>query len=99
MSGPVVVTYAHARRLERDRHVFLVASIYGTFAVIQAPALFGVGILTPVRLMESALALVPIMVFMWLGTRLARSFSQRTFNRVIVCVLVLMAAKLVYASL
>lgn len=98
MSGPVVVTYAHARRLERDQHVFLVASIYGTFAVIQAPALFGVGILTPVRLMESALALVPIIVFMWLGTRLARSFSQRTFNRVIVCVLVLMAAKLVYAS-
>ncbi len=98
MSGPVVVTYAHARRLERGGHVFLVSSIYGTFAVIQAPALFSVGILTPSRLLESALALVPILVFMWLGTRLARSFSKRTFNRVIVGVLVLMAVKLVYAS-
>lgn len=99
MSGPVVVTYAHARRLERGSHVFLVSAIYGTFALIQAPALFGVGILTPTRLVESALALIPIMVFMWLGTRLARSFSQRTFNRIIVGVLVLMAVKLAYASL
>lgn len=99
ISGPLVVTYAHARRLERETHVFVVAAIYGTFSVVQAPALFGVGILTPARLLESALALIPILACMWAGMRLARRFSQRTFSRVILVLLVVMAAKLIYDSL
>jgi len=99
ISGPIVVTYAHARRLEREAHVFTVAAIYGSFGVIQTPALFGVGILTPPRLAESVLALLPILGSMWLGTRLARTLSQRAFSRVILGVLALMAVKLVHASL
>ncbi len=99
ISGPIVVTYAHARRLDREAHVFTVSAIYGTFAVIQTPALIGVGILTPARLAEGALALIPILGSMWLGTRLGRAISERTFSRLVIALLVLMAIKLVHAGL
>ena len=99
ISGPLVVTYVHARRLNKEAHIFLVTAFYALFSVVQGPALFSVGILTPERLVESGLALVPTLGFMLLGNRLARTISRAAFDRVVIAVLAAMALKLAYDGL
>jgi len=99
MSGPLVVTYVHARRLDKEAHIFLTTAIYAVFSVVQAPALLGVGILTPERLLQSGLALVPALAFLLLGGRLAKSISRVAFDRVVLAVLGAIALKLAYEGL
>jgi uncharacterized membrane protein YfcA len=59
---------------------------------VQTVTLTTVGLYTPTRLLESLLALLPILIALPLGVRAARKLSAQTFQRVI---LVLLAASVV----
>ena len=60
--------------------------------IVPLYALATVGLYTPTRLLESLLALVPILVALPLGVQAAKKLSAQTFQRVI---LVLLAASVV----
>jgi uncharacterized protein len=92
ISGPLLTTYLHGFGLAPRAYVFALSTLFFVFSTVQAITLAGVGLYTPTRLLESLLALVPILLALPLGSRAARRLSRATFQRVI---LVLLAASVV----
>jgi uncharacterized membrane protein YfcA len=92
ISGPLLTTWLHGFGLPPRAYVFALSSLFFVFSSVQAITLAGVGLYTPTRLLESLLALVPILLALPLGVRAAKKLSARTFQRV---VLVLLAASVV----
>jgi uncharacterized protein len=92
ISGPLLTTWLHGFGMPPRAYVFAISSLFFVFSSVQTITLVGVGLYTPSRLLESLLALVPILVALPLGVRAARRLSAQTFQRV---VLVLLAASVV----
>jgi uncharacterized membrane protein YfcA len=92
ISGPLLTTWLHGFGMPPRAYVFALSSLFFVFSSVQTITLFGVGLYTPSRLLESLLALLPILVALPLGVRAAKRLSAQTFQRVI---LVLLAASVV----
>jgi uncharacterized membrane protein YfcA len=99
ISGPLVSTYLHAFRLDKETYVLSVTTVFMVFAVVQAVALAILDLYNANRLIESLVALVPIMAMLGLGTRLTRRLSRRTFDLIILALIVASGIKLVYGAL
>ena len=92
ISGPLLTTWLHGFGMPPRTYVFAISTLFFVFSTVQAITLAGVGLYTPIRLLESLLALIPILLALPLGVRAARKLSPQTFQRVI---LVLLAASVV----
>lgn len=99
ISAPVTVTFMHALRLERGPFIFAVSVMFVSWALVQSASLAVAGVLTPFRLVEGVLALVPIALGMPIGNWLAKKASRRTFERIIVGILAVMAVRLFQTGL
>jgi uncharacterized protein len=99
MSGPLLSTYVHAFRLDKEAYVLSVTTIFLVFSIVQTVAFTILGLYTESRLGESLLALVPIMIMLEIGTRLTQGMSRRAFDLMILAVLVASGARLVYGAL
>jgi uncharacterized membrane protein YfcA len=99
VSGPLLSTYLHAFRLDKETYVLSVTTMFLVFSIVQTVALTTLGLYTEARLGESLLALVPIMIMLPIGTRLTHTLSRRAFDLMILAVLVASGARLVYGAL
>jgi uncharacterized membrane protein YfcA len=99
MAGPVVATYVHGFRLPPPAYVFSIAAQFQLFALVQVIVFLALGMYTWARLLESLLALLPALLVMPLGVRLARRLDPRRFDLAVLGVLVAMGAKLAYDAL
>lgn len=80
VSGPLLTTYLAAYRLQRGPFIFSLVTLFNIFAVAQVVALFGVGLYTPTRIIESLLALIPMAIMLPLGARYSARLSQHRFD-------------------
>lgn len=87
VSGPILTTYLHAYRLTRAPFIFSLVTLFNVFAVAQVVTLFRVGLYSPSRVIESLLALVPMMILLPLGARYSARLSQRRFDLALVMVI------------
>lgn len=99
VSGPLVSTYLHAFRLDKETYVLSVTTVFMVYAVVQTAALAILGLYSASRLIQSLVALIPIMIMLRLGTRLTEKLSRRAFDLVILTLLMATGAKLVYDAL
>jgi uncharacterized membrane protein YfcA len=99
VSGPLLSTYLHALRLDKEAYVLSVTTVFLVFSVVQTVALAALGLYTENRLGESLLALVPIMIMLQIGARLTQGLSRRAFDLIILAVLIASGARLVYGAL
>ena len=99
VSGPILSTYLHAFRLNKEAYVLSVTTVFLVFSVVQTVALAILGLYTESRLGESLLALVPIMVMLKVGTHLTQGLSRRAFDLMILAVLIGSGVRLVYGAL
>lgn len=96
VAGPIIVTYLHGLRLPAGTLVFMIALIFLTFGPTQIVAMIGFGLFTEERLWLSLLALIPVVLTMPLGLRLARVINRRVFDASIIVMLVLTGLKLAW---
>jgi uncharacterized membrane protein YfcA len=99
MSGPLLATYVHAFRLDKEAYVLSVTTLFLVFSVVQTAAFTFLGLYTESRLGESLLALVPIMIMLEIGTRVTQGMSRRAFDLMILAVLIASGARLIYGAL
>jgi uncharacterized protein len=95
ISAPIGVTFIHAMRLERKAHVYAVSAMFLVLGAIQLPSLVIAGIMQAQWVLEAILAMIPILLFMPLGQRLAGKLSREAFDRLILVFLGLMGLKMV----
>lgn len=96
ISAPLLATFLHSMRLPLSAYVFSLTLMFLSLGMVQITVLGGLGLYTSDRLLESALALVPIVLVMPVGIRLARRISQRAFELLTLGVLLATALRLVY---
>lgn len=94
ISAPVVMMYLSSLRMERGQFVFCVSLVFFVAGVAQVPAMAMAGLFGPTELVLSLLALVPSMLGIPAGERMARAMSVAWFDRVIMALLVALAIKL-----
>lgn len=99
VSSPVVATYLHAYRLDPATYVFSVTALFGVFSATQVLSLATLGAYTVEALLESLLAVVPVVVALPLGIRLARALDPRVFELVVRVLLAVMGVKLAWDAL
>lgn len=95
-SGPVFAPYVHSLKLSQPQYVYVVSVIFQIFAVTQLISFIWFGLIDMERAYHSALACVPIAIFLPLAVRLSRYFSVRSFNIIIVTVLIAIEIRLIW---
>jgi uncharacterized membrane protein YfcA len=91
ISTPVSVTFVHAQRLKREPYLLATQSIFTVMAITQIAALSVLGIMNLRLAVASFAGLVPMMAGIWLGQYLGSRASHRTFERLTLVVLALIA--------
>lgn len=99
MAAPAIVTFLNAMRLERGPHIALISAVYLSFALFQVVALAWNGLMTQASIVHGAFSLLPIAVFMAVGTRLARHIRPRAFDLAVLALLSAMAISFIYKGL
>lgn len=99
VSGPLLSTYLHAFALTPPAYVLSLSVLFLVFSVTQVATLAGVGAYTADLLAESLLALVPVALFLPLGSHVARRLSARAFSSVVLVGLVAAATVLVWRAI
>ena len=95
ISAPIGVTFIHAMGLDRGAHVYAVSAMFLALGLVQLPSLLVAGIMERQWIFEALLAMIPILLFMPLGQRLAGKLSRKAFDRMILIFLGLMGLKMV----
>jgi uncharacterized protein len=96
VSGPLLATYLHGYRLDKEVYVLSIATIFQVYAVVQVVTLTGLGLYTTDRLVLSLLSLLPIMVLLRVGARFTDRLSRRKFDLLVLGLLLATALKLIY---
>jgi len=99
ISGPLLSTYLHGFGMPPRAYVFALSTLFCASALVQTVTLLGVGLYTPERLAESALALIPIAIALPLGVRAARRISPETFQRLVLVLLAVSALSLLHDAI
>lgn len=99
ISAPISISFLNATRMERGAFMATISVFFATMTVVQIPLLTAWGVLTPLRFLLSALAIVPLVAAMPLGAFLARRMSKDFFDRLILLLLALIALRLVVSAL
>lgn len=94
ISAPVVATYVHGFNLSREGYVLAVSALFGIFSVAQVVGISVLGLYTPDRLIESALACIPAVALIPAGNRIGKRMSARAFNQLVLASLAGLAVKL-----
>jgi uncharacterized membrane protein YfcA len=99
ISAPFSISFLNAMRMERKAFIGTVSVYFIAMAATQLPALFATGLMTPGLLALSGLALVPLLLFMPVGARVAQWLSPKGFDRLTLVLLSLLALRLLYTAL
>ncbi|SFI45651.1 hypothetical protein SAMN03080618_00514 [Aquamicrobium aerolatum DSM 21857] len=98
ISAPVSITFLSAMRLDRQAYIFTISVFFVAMTAVQIPTLGMVGLLSAPLLAISLAAVVPILLFMPVGTALAQRLSPAAFDRAILLLLIGLALKLVFEA-
>ena len=93
-SGPVFGTFLHSLGLARSSFVFALTVPFLVFGAIQVVTLFSLGAFTAERTTQALWAILPVLVVIPVGTRIARRLNQRAFERIVMALLAFAAVRL-----
>lgn len=99
VSGPVLTTYLHAYRMDRSAFVLSLTTLFNVLAVAQVVTLARLGLYSSSRLVESVLTLIPMMLFLRLGTAVSARMSQRRFDLALIALIAASVVLLVRGAL
>ena len=94
VSAPISITFLNATRIDRAAFIATISVFFVAMSAMQIPLLAAWGVLTPLRAVLSAAAILPLVAGMPLGAALARRISRTAFDRLILVLLALIAARL-----
>lgn len=99
IAGPVVATWIHSYRLEKQVYVFGVCVMFLCISGVQTAAVAVGGLMDGQRMMEGLLAVIPTLLFVPLGMKTLKYVSPRVFNNIIIGCIVVMEARLIWKQI
>lgn len=98
MTTPFVVTYLHALKLGPRAYAYANVVIYQVFWVVHGAFLYAFGLFDAERLWQGVLAIVPMAIFLPLGIHFNGRVDTKLFDRIIVALMVVLAARLFWVA-
>ena len=95
ISAPISASFLNAMRLPRAEFIPTISLFFVLMCVTQIPTLMAFGLMTTHLALLGILALVPLVAFMPLGAHLSRTVSARTFDRMVLVLLAVLALRLI----
>jgi len=96
LTGPVIITYLMALKLDRDSFIGSISIIYLAAALPLYGTMMAFGRIGPSELGLSALALLPMGAGLWLGKSLRKRLDEQLFRKVLLAFLTLLAVLLLF---
>ena len=94
LSAPISITYLNAMRLPRPEFIATVSAFFLGMGLSQIPMLFGLGLLNSTTHIIGLAGTAAMLASMPLGEAVARRFSEKTFDRLILLMLSLIAFRI-----
>jgi uncharacterized protein len=98
-SGQIFGTFIHALGLPRRAYVWALTVVFFSFGVVQTIALFSLGSFNRERVIEATVAILPVLVVIPLGTRIAARLKSTTFRWVVLGALAFAGVRLIVSAL
>lgn len=98
-SGPLAIMFLSSQNLARPFFIGTISAFFLANSVVQAPALWGQGLLTWPWIWISALAVIPVWISLPIGDRAARHLSKEAFNKWVLVLLAVLAVRLIWRGL
>lgn len=98
-SSPVSVSFLNAVRLERPAFIATISIFFATITIVQIASLTAGGLIHLDTLLLSLAACAPLLMAMPIGTWIARRMSPQQFDRLVLGMLVILAARLLWSAL
>src|SRR5690606_30057777 len=95
VSGPVVAAWYHGYRLPKQTYVFTVTLVFGVAGAVQLAVLAATGAFDRSLVVASALAFIPVLAMIPVGTALRARLGGKGFERAVLVVLLCSAVALV----
>ena len=99
LCAAVIVPFLQSTGMSRTAIIFTISTVFLIFSVVQFFAFLIAGLIKASFLIEGLLALVPVMLFMPLGGWLSPKLPKKTFDRVFLVVLAVVAIGLIEKGL
>lgn len=99
VSAPASLSFLNAMRLPRSSFIGTISVFFVAMSLAQLPALWVAGLISPYSLALGLGSLAMIALGMPFGNWLAQRWSARTFDRVMLTLLALLAAKILLGTL
>lgn len=99
ISGPLLTTYLLALRMRGSAFVYSLSLLFLVFSTVQTGTLVSMNVYTPELVWESLLVLVPIALFLPLGSHVGRRLSPRAFQVLVLVLLTFSSLKLIHDGL
>ena len=98
LSAPISLTFLNSMKLERNQFIPTISVYFGVMSLFQMPALYFYKFLNIETLIISCLSTIILMLFMPLGSWIAKSISKETFDKLILIVLSFIALRIIYLN-
>ncbi len=97
ISAPVLATYLHSLKLPRTSFIIAVTIPFTVLGAVQIASLAAVGAYDNDLLLAGAIAIIPAMLALPLGSRVGEQVSQQTFQILVLVLLGATAARLLWS--
>lgn len=98
LSAPISLTFLNSMKLERNQFIPTISVYFGVMSLFQMPALYFYKFLNIDTLIISCLSTIVLMLFMPLGSWIAKSISKETFDKLILILLSFIALRIIYLN-
>jgi hypothetical protein len=97
ISAPVLATYLHSLKLPRTSFIIAVTIPFAVLGAVQIASLAAVGAYDSELVLAGAIAIIPAMLALPLGSRVGEQVSQQTFQILVLVLLGATAARLLWS--
>lgn len=98
LSAPISLTFLNSMKLERNQFIPTISVYFGVMSLFQMPALYFYKFLNIDTLIISCLSTIVLMLFMPLGSWIAKSISKENFDKLILILLSFIALRIIYLN-
>jgi uncharacterized membrane protein YfcA len=98
VSAPVLATYLHGLRLDPSVFIFSITVPFWIFGVVQYVGYWTLDMLTWDRIGQGLIATIPALMVVPLGMRVSRRIQKKTFEYVVLGVLVASVVRLIWSA-
>jgi uncharacterized protein len=98
LSAPISITFLNSMKLERNQFIPTISVYFGVMSVFQMPALYYYNFLNLEIILISCISTLVLLLFMPLGSWIAKSVSKESFDKITLILLGFIAFRIIYVN-